>query len=75
MKHFCAVLYENNPFHLYPNSVHWCHFLLSNSNYDGKTENACLSPSLQDTLQQLIVMPLPDILCIARDPISGNASK
>uniref|UniRef100_A0A3P9B8R9 Coiled-coil domain containing 88C n=1 Tax=Maylandia zebra TaxID=106582 RepID=A0A3P9B8R9_9CICH len=27
----------------------------------------------QDTLQQLIVMPLPNILCIAKDPISGNA--
>uniref|UniRef100_A0A674PEW2 Coiled-coil domain containing 88C n=1 Tax=Takifugu rubripes TaxID=31033 RepID=A0A674PEW2_TAKRU len=29
----------------------------------------------QDTLQQLIVMPLPDILCIAKDPISGNTFK
>lgn len=29
-------------------------------------------PPLQDTLQQLIVMPLPNILCIAKDPISGN---
>ncbi|CAF91516.1 unnamed protein product, partial [Tetraodon nigroviridis] len=27
----------------------------------------------QDTLQQLIVMPLPDILCIARDPISAKS--
>uniref|UniRef100_A0AAQ4P5R6 Coiled-coil domain containing 88C n=1 Tax=Gasterosteus aculeatus aculeatus TaxID=481459 RepID=A0AAQ4P5R6_GASAC len=26
----------------------------------------------QETLQQLIVMPLPNILCIAKDPISGN---
>lgn len=32
------------------------------------------SPLLQDTLQQLIVMPLPDILCVARDPISGKGS-
>lgn len=29
-------------------------------------------PVLQDNLQQLIVMPLPNILCIAKDPISGN---
>ncbi|XP_011612576.2 protein Daple [Takifugu rubripes] len=27
----------------------------------------------QDTLQQLIVMPLPDILCIAKDPISAKS--
>lgn len=27
---------------------------------------------LQETLQQLIVMPLPNILHIAKDPISGN---
>uniref|UniRef100_A0A8C9ZX22 Coiled-coil domain containing 88C n=1 Tax=Sander lucioperca TaxID=283035 RepID=A0A8C9ZX22_SANLU len=26
----------------------------------------------QENLQQLIVMPLPNILCIAKDPISGN---
>lgn len=30
------------------------------------------SSPLQDTLQQLIVMPLPNILCVAKDPISGN---
>uniref|UniRef100_A0AAQ5ZCH5 HOOK N-terminal domain-containing protein n=1 Tax=Amphiprion ocellaris TaxID=80972 RepID=A0AAQ5ZCH5_AMPOC len=28
----------------------------------------------QETLQQLIVMPLPNILCIAKDPISGNTT-
>ncbi|XP_042243838.1 protein Daple isoform X1 [Thunnus maccoyii] len=27
----------------------------------------------QDTLQQLIVMPLPNILCIAKDPISARS--
>ncbi|XP_040055191.2 protein Daple isoform X1 [Gasterosteus aculeatus] len=27
----------------------------------------------QETLQQLIVMPLPNILCIAKDPISANS--
>ncbi|XP_024661979.2 protein Daple isoform X2 [Maylandia zebra] len=27
----------------------------------------------QDTLQQLIVMPLPNILCIAKDPISAKS--
>uniref|UniRef100_A0A3Q3LK81 Coiled-coil domain containing 88C n=1 Tax=Labrus bergylta TaxID=56723 RepID=A0A3Q3LK81_9LABR len=27
---------------------------------------------LQETLQQLIVMPLPNILCIAKDPLSGK---
>ncbi|XP_034015965.1 protein Daple isoform X2 [Thalassophryne amazonica] len=27
----------------------------------------------QDVLQQLIVMPLPNILCIAKDPISGKS--
>ncbi|XP_071327209.1 protein Daple [Trachinotus anak] len=27
----------------------------------------------QETLQQLIVMPLPDILCIAKDPISAKS--
>ncbi|KAF0044675.1 hypothetical protein F2P81_003833 [Scophthalmus maximus] len=26
----------------------------------------------QENLQQLVVMPLPNILCIAKDPISGN---
>uniref|UniRef100_A0A671XB82 Coiled-coil domain containing 88C n=1 Tax=Sparus aurata TaxID=8175 RepID=A0A671XB82_SPAAU len=26
----------------------------------------------QETLQQLIVMPLPNILCIAKDPLSGS---
>ncbi len=30
------------------------------------------SSPLQETLQQLIVMPLPNILCVAKDPISGN---
>uniref|UniRef100_A0A671XHG0 Coiled-coil domain containing 88C n=1 Tax=Sparus aurata TaxID=8175 RepID=A0A671XHG0_SPAAU len=28
----------------------------------------------QETLQQLIVMPLPNILCIAKDPLSGTKS-
>uniref|UniRef100_A0A8C4ZP55 Calponin-homology (CH) domain-containing protein n=1 Tax=Gadus morhua TaxID=8049 RepID=A0A8C4ZP55_GADMO len=27
----------------------------------------------QETLRQLIVMTLPDVLCIAKDPLSGNA--
>lgn len=58
-----AFIYENTCIHYYFSS------------FDGKIKTFVLSPSLQDTLRQLIVMPLPDILCIARDPISGNTFK